>query len=499
MSRKKAQEKRRGDEDELIGTLLAAVSAAALLATPAMADKLKIGAAVYGLKAEYMQLWSAALKAHPAVKKGEVDVTVFDGNYTALTQQDQINTMITQKYDAIIFVPIDAEAGATPVQAAHDAGIPVIGSNTRVHSDLLTSYVGSDDVVSGYLEGKSVLDRIGCKGNVVIIEGPIGQSAQISRLEGNKKALAECPNVKVIEDQTANWSRAEAQKLMENWLTAHPGQINGVIGQNDEMALGAIEAIKEAKLNLKDFPTAGIDGISDALRAVKAGEMTSILQDAVGQAQGALDLAIFYAKKGDYKPQSEIWAKYKDMPWNSGKDKIYNVPWTPVTTANVDALLARGRSEPLKRRARAEKKAYAPSLPGRVCLPPKDSEGSIKMSDAPASIDLDFSLKGKRALVTGGASGIGAAICSAFAAKGARVAVVDLNVAAAEAKAKAIGGGATAFACDVSDPASVQKTVDGVWRRLAASTFWSTAPASCSLRRPTSCRATIGTRRSPST
>jgi len=324
-----------------IGLFFAAVSAVALLAWPAMAaGKPKIGAAVYGLKAEYMQLWTAALKDHPAVKRGDVDVVVFDGNYNALTQQEQINNMITQKFDAIIFVPIDAEAGATPVQAAHDANIPVIGSNTRVKSDLLTSYVGSDDVVSGYLEGKSVLDRIGCKGNVVIIEGPIGQSAQISRLEGNKKALAECPNVKVIEDQTANWSRAEAQKLMENWLTAHPGQINGVIGQNDEMALGAIEAIKEAKLDLKNFPTAGIDGISDALRAVKAGEMTSILQDAHAQAQGALDLAIFYAKKGDYKPESDIWAKYKDMPWHDGKDKIYNVPWTPVTTANVDELLA---------------------------------------------------------------------------------------------------------------------------------------------------------------
>jgi putative xylitol transport system substrate-binding protein len=325
---------------KLKGILLGMISAAALFASPAMAEKIKIGAAVYGLKAEFMQIWSAALKEHPAVKRGDVEVTVFDGKYDALTQQDQINTMITQKYDAIIFVPIDAEAGATPVQAAHDAGIPVIGSNTRVHSDLLSSYVGSDDTVSGYLEGKSVLDRIGCKGNVVIIEGPIGQSAQISRLEGNKKALAECPNVKVIEDQTANWSRAEAQKLMENWLTAHPGQINGVIGQNDEMALGAIEAVKEAKLNLKDFSIAGIDGITDGLRAVKAGEMTSILQDARAQAQGALDLAIAYAKKGNYKPESDIWVQYKDMPWNGGKDKIYNVPWTPVTTSNVDALLA---------------------------------------------------------------------------------------------------------------------------------------------------------------
>ena len=322
--------------------MLALVSATALLAAPAVAqDKLTIGAAPYGLNAEFMQIWSAALQQHPAVKNGEVELTVFDGRYDALVQNDQFKTMATQKFDAIIFVPIDIDAGATAVQTAADAGIPVIGSNTRVNSDLLAAYVGSDDTISGYMEAKIVLDKIGCKGNVVIIEGPIGQSAQIQRLEGNKKALAECPDVKVLEDQTANWSRAEAQKLMENWLTAHPGQIQGVIGQNDEMALGAIEAIKAAGHDVKSFAIAGIDGITDGLRAAKAGEMTSILQDATAQAQGAMDLAIFYAKKGDYKPESDIWTKYgKDMPWNDGKDKEYNVPWTPVTAENVDALLA---------------------------------------------------------------------------------------------------------------------------------------------------------------
>ncbi|SCM76952.1 putative solute-binding component of ABC transporter [uncultured Pleomorphomonas sp.] len=322
---------------------LALVAATALLAVPATAQttKLKIGAAPYGLNAEFMQIWSAALQQHPAVKNGDVELTVFDGRYDALVQNDQFKSMVTQKFDAIIFVPIDIDAGATGVQTAHDAGIPVIGSNTRVNSDLLSAYVGSDDTVSGYMEAKIVLDKIGCKGNVVIIEGPIGQSAQIQRLEGNKKALAECPDVKVLEDQTANWSRAEAQKLMENWLTAHPGQIQGVIGQNDEMALGAIEAIKAAGNDVKSFAIAGIDGITDGLRAAKAGEMTSILQDATAQAQGAMDLAIFYARKGDYKPESDIWAKYgKDMPWNDGKDKEYNVPWTPVTAENVDALLA---------------------------------------------------------------------------------------------------------------------------------------------------------------
>ncbi|MDP1732391.1 MAG: substrate-binding domain-containing protein [Devosia sp.] len=321
--------------------LIALASTTALLTSAAMAQEVpKIGAAVYGLNAEFMQIWSAALEEHPAVVNGEVKLTIFDGRYDALVQQDQFETMITQQFDAIIFVPIDIEAGAAPVQAASDAGIPVIGSNTRVNSDLLTAYVGSNDVESGYLEAKSVLDAIGCEGNVVILEGPIGQSAQISRLEGNLQALKECPKVTVLEQQTANWSRAEAQTLMENWLTSHDGQIDGIIGQNDEMALGAIEAIRAAGLNVGDFAIAGIDGITDALNAVKAGDMASILQDARAQAQGALDLAIFRARGGDYEPQSDIWVTYTDMPWNGGADAEYNVPWTPVTTENVDKLLA---------------------------------------------------------------------------------------------------------------------------------------------------------------
>jgi putative xylitol transport system substrate-binding protein len=247
--------------------------------------------------------------------------------------------MINQHYDAIIFAPIDADAAASAVEEASKAHIPVIGTNTRANTDLLTSYVGSDDVRSGYLEAKAVLDKIGCKGNVVIIEGPIGISAQVQRSEGNKKALAECPNVKVLAMKTANWSRAEAQTLMEDWLTRYRGRINGVIGQNDEMALGAIEAIKAANLKVNDFAIAGIDGITDALLAVKSGEMTSILQDANAQAQGSIDVAIRQVDGPSYKPQSAIWAQYPQMPWDGGTAKNYNVPWTPVTAQNVDALL----------------------------------------------------------------------------------------------------------------------------------------------------------------
>ncbi len=320
--------------------LLCLVSALALVAsvTSAEAQPVKVGVTLYGLKAEFMQLWAAAVKDSPAVKSGAAVVTVFDGRYDPLVQQDQFGTMISQKYDAIIFAPIDADAGATAVKLAHDAHIPVVGTNTRANTDLLSSYVGSDDVRSGYLEAKAVLDKIGCKGNVVVIQGPIGISAQIQRSQGNDKALAECPNVKVLETKTANWSRAEAQALMEDWLTRHPGQINGVIGQNDEMALGAIEAIKGQGLKVSDFAIGGIDGITDALRAVKAGEMTSILQDARAQAQGSLDVAIKLANP-NYKPESDVWSQYPDMPWKDGTAKEYNVPWTPVTAENVDKLL----------------------------------------------------------------------------------------------------------------------------------------------------------------
>ena len=96
--------------------LLALAMTTAVFAAPASAaPKLKIGATVYGLNAEFMQIWTSALKQHPAVKSGEVEVTIFDGRYDALVQQEQFNTMITQKYDAIIFVPMDVEAGAAPV------------------------------------------------------------------------------------------------------------------------------------------------------------------------------------------------------------------------------------------------------------------------------------------------------------------------------------------------------------------------------------------------
>jgi len=302
---------------------------------------LKIGAAVYGMRGEFMRVWGNWLQDHPEVKNGNVQITIFDGRYDPNVQNDQFDTMITQNYDAIIFVPIDIEAGALPVQKAQAAGIPVIGSNTRVNTDKLTAYMGNNDVLAGEMQTQYVVDRLNGKGNIVVIEGPIGQSAQIERRKGMENVLKNYPDIKILDMKPGNWSRAEALALMENWLTAFPGQINGVIGQNDDLGLGAIQAIKAAGLKVSDFAVSGVDGINDAFSAAKAGEMVSVLQDAKAQSQGALDLALRAIKGETYEPKSDIWKFYGDkLPWKKGAEKRYDIPWTLIVSDNAEALRA---------------------------------------------------------------------------------------------------------------------------------------------------------------
>ncbi|MEM7735313.1 MAG: substrate-binding domain-containing protein [Deinococcota bacterium] len=319
--------------------LLLAILAFGLFAS-AQDEPIRIGAAVYGLQAEYMQLWTTALERHPAVLDGSVEVTVFDGRYDASVQFGQFETMVSQGFDGIIFVPIDIEAGAAAVDAAVAAGIPVVGSNTRVNSDQLLSYVGSNDVLAGRLQAEGVIDLMGGSGNVVILEGPLGQSAQIERREGNLEAIEAAEGINILEMQTANWSRAESLDRMENWLVAHGGEIDGVIGQNDEMALGAIQALQARGMDPAMMPTSGIDGISDALLAVKDGSLNfSLLQDARGQAEGSLDVLLRGIIGESYEPQGQLWTQYEDLDWAGGTGDVYNVPWTFITPDNVDALL----------------------------------------------------------------------------------------------------------------------------------------------------------------
>ena len=318
--------------------VLCMLAASTLMASAVDAKTYKIGAAVYGLKGQFMQAWVKSIKDHPAVKDGTAQITVFDGNYDANTQNNQIETMITQHYDAIIFVPIDTKASVGAVRHAMAAGIPVVASNTKVASDKVR-YIGNDDIEGGRLQTAALVKQIGSKGNVVIIEGPIGQSAQIDREKGEMEVLAKYPGIKVIEKKTANWDRAQALNLTEDWLNAHPKQINGIISQNDDMALGALQALKSHGMSAKDVPITGLDGMPDAIKAAQSGELITFMQDAQAQAQGALDITLAKLAGDSYKPRSVIWQRYgAQLKWADGKSASYIVPWVPVTPQNAAAL-----------------------------------------------------------------------------------------------------------------------------------------------------------------
>ncbi|MCO5149580.1 MULTISPECIES: substrate-binding domain-containing protein [unclassified Shinella] len=326
----------------LFGAAAGLCLATGFSSSAAHAEALKIAAIVQSLNTEYNVLWADAAKAHPALSDGTATLTILDGRQDVLTQSNLFDTAITEKYDAIVFIPVDIDAGNEPIERAKAAGIPVFGSNTVVsNTALYDAYINSNDVEAGELLAKAVIDKAGPDAKIVILEGMLGQSAQVQRLEGIQKVLKDNPGVTVLEQNTANWSRAEAITLMENVLTAHGKDVQGVLAENDEMAVGAIEGIRNHGLDPKSVPVAGVDGIKDALEAVKRGEQQmSILQDASGQAQGAIDLALSKLAGESYKPRAAVWdVNGGKLAWNGGKEQHYYVPWLAVTAENVDAVL----------------------------------------------------------------------------------------------------------------------------------------------------------------
>ena len=292
----------------------------------------RIAVMPFGLP-EYMSKWSTEMRNHPMIKNGQVKMTVLDGKFDPLVQTNQMDTIITEKYDAVIFAPMDFNAATAPIAKAAAAKIPVVGSVTLADSDKLFAYVGTNDVQGGRLIAEHLVKQLGGKGNIVILEGPIGNSPQLLRQQGIKEVLVANPGIKVLADKSANWSRAEGLTVMENWLSAYKGKINGVIAHNDEMALGAIEAMKSKKLDPKTIPVVAIDGIPDGQRAVKDGNLFTLYKDASAEGLGAMDLAIRSLMGATYKPTADVWAN--GLPWRDGTGKQYDVPWVPLTPSNV--------------------------------------------------------------------------------------------------------------------------------------------------------------------
>ena len=278
---------------------------------PAVEDgKIVIGAAMPIFDDKWLSYLYDAIKAYDAAND-DVEVIMVDAKNDSSVQLSQVETFITQGVDAILTIPVDVAAFAPVADTAKEAGIPLIAINRKpLDADLakIASYVGSDSIDAGVMQAEKVMEMLGGKGNVVIMNGELGHEAATMRTQGNKDIIAKFPDVKIIKEDTGKWQRAEGMTLMENWLQAGE-PIAAVLANNDEMAIGAIMAL-EAEGKLADTIVAGVDATPDALEYVKEGKLpVTVFQNAVGQGQGGIETAV-KAAKGE-AVEKIVWVPYE--------------------------------------------------------------------------------------------------------------------------------------------------------------------------------------------
>ncbi|MDW5299250.1 MAG: ribose ABC transporter substrate-binding protein RbsB [Sedimentibacter sp.] len=215
------------------------------------------------------------LEAGAKAKAAELGVTLvtLDSQDDSATEMSNVEDLINQGVDVIMINPTDSDAVKSAVEAANKAGIPVITLDRSASGGEVVSHIASDNVAGGKLAGEYVIELLGGKGKVVELEGTPGASAARDRGEGFNSAIAQS-DIEVVAKQTANFDRAEGLSVMENILQAQP-EIDAVFAHNDEMALGAIEAIKSSG---RDILVVGFDATDDAKAAVESGEMAATVE-----------------------------------------------------------------------------------------------------------------------------------------------------------------------------------------------------------------------------
>ncbi|MET7570729.1 substrate-binding domain-containing protein [Streptomyces sp. NPDC005492] len=228
--------------------------------------------------------------AQAEAKKLGLDLTVTDAQNDASQQANQLQNFTSSGYGAIIVNPVDSDAASNSVKAADKAKIPVIAVDRGVNKAAVDTLVASDNIAGGELAAKTIAEKLGGTGKIVILQGQAGTSAARERAEGFAKGLKAYPGIQVLAQQPADFDRTKGLDVMSNLLQAHP-DVQGVIAANDEMALGAIKALG-SKAG-KSVSVVGFDGTPDGLTAVKQGTLyASVAQQPSQLGKIAVDNAL---------------------------------------------------------------------------------------------------------------------------------------------------------------------------------------------------------------
>ena len=303
---------------------------AALMGTSALAQD--VGVSMAKFDDNFLTVLRNGLVEYGATLPG-VNLQVEDAQNDVAKQLDQINNFIASGVKAIIVNPVDTSATQAMSDAAAAAGVPLVYVNREpINVDTLPdnqAFVASNEMDSGTLETLEVcrlLKEAGkTEASAYVIMGELSNQAAVMRTKDIHDVIGgpDCGvKITILDEQTSNWSRDEAQNLMTNWLsTGTP--FDAVIANNDESAIGAIQALKAGGVDMASVVVGGVDATQDALAAMQAGDLdATVFQDAAGQGKGSLDTALALAEG------------------KAVEQKVY-IPFLLVTPANIGDFLSK--------------------------------------------------------------------------------------------------------------------------------------------------------------
>ncbi|MDA8584867.1 substrate-binding domain-containing protein [Rhodobacteraceae bacterium] len=308
--------------------ILLTASLAAFMATGAVAQQ--IGASIARFDDNGLTVMRNGMTDHMETLSG-ASLQMEDAQDDVARQLDQINNFIASGVDAIIVNAVDTNATEAMSQAAAAAGVPLVYVNRQpINMDTLPdgqAFVASNEIESGTLAAFRMCQDLRAQGKsggakAYMLMGQLSNQAAVQRSKDFHDVIGMdmCNFITLIDEQTANWSRDEAQDMMSNWISSGE-EFDAVFGNNDEMAIGAIQAMKASGISMEDVVVGGVDATQDALVAMQAGDMdVTVFQDLAGQGAGSIDTAIKLAN-------------------GEAVDKTVFIPFKLVTPENIDEFL----------------------------------------------------------------------------------------------------------------------------------------------------------------
>lgn len=206
-----------------------------------------------------------------------IELYITDAQDDPTIQMKDVENLITKKPDAIIIDTCDSDAIVSSIEACNEAGIPVFTMDREANGGEVISHIGYDAIKSGKMAGQYLVDTLGGKGKIVEIQGIMGTNVAQNRSQGFNEVMKENPGMEIVACQVADFDRAKGMSVMENILQANP-EIDGLYAANDEMLLGALEAM-EAAGRTDSIVKIGCDAIDDTLEAMKAGKVDATIAE----------------------------------------------------------------------------------------------------------------------------------------------------------------------------------------------------------------------------